>query len=95
MEDISVRVFNQGKATSAACKLTIKLYDIVGERSAVITKDVPSLEPDHGRYLMERGEFLFRKRTGIKATVDSTNVVHESNERNNSKTVNECISEFI
>jgi len=91
MEDINVYVKNQGKATSDPCTLKITLYDVVGGRTAVITKAVPALAPDGLELITEGGEFLFRKRTGITATVDATNVVPESNEANNSMTVHECI----
>ncbi len=41
------------------------------------------------------GGFLYRKRPGITATIDSTNVVTESNEGNNTKTVKECAVRLI
>jgi len=89
-EDIIVHIFNQGVAPSAPCKLKIELYDVIGGRMHTIIKDVPRLEPGRGIEITEIGEFLYRKSTGIKATIDSTNVVAESDEDNNKKTVNEC-----
>jgi len=89
-EDIEVRIKNQGNAPSRPCKLKIELFDNVGARRAVIIKDAPGLNPGEGIRIKERGEYLFRKSDGIKATVDSTNVVDESDETNNSKTIKEC-----
>jgi len=92
-EGIRVYVRNQGRAASGACTLKIELYDVIGGRMAVINKNVPGLEAGGGTIIVESGEFLYRKSSGIKATIDSTNVVNESNERNNSKTVYECVME--
>ncbi|NWF93656.1 MAG: hypothetical protein HXY46_12110 [Syntrophaceae bacterium] len=89
-EDIWVRVRNQGRGASDSCTLKIELYDVIGGRMAVINKSVPKLQPG-GEYMAEeRGEFLYRKSSGIKATIDSTNAVAELNEANNTKTVTEC-----
>ena len=98
-EDIIVYIVNQGKVASAPCKLKIELYDVLWHaktgKKAVIIKDVPRLNPGQRYGIDERGEYLYRKSDGIKATVDSTNVVDESNERNNSMTVHECEPELI
>jgi hypothetical protein len=95
LENIQVNVKNQGRAASAACTLTIELYDVVGSRRVVITKSIAALNAGQSLSVEERGEFLFRKSDGIKATVDSTRVVIESNEANNSMTVRECMIYFI
>lgn len=89
-EDLRVYIKNQGGAASVPCKLRIELYDNVGCRKAVITKDVGALGPGKSACIEEKGEYLWRLADGIKATVDSTNVVNESNEGNNILTVREC-----
>jgi len=94
-ENIRVRILNQGKAPSAPCKLKIELYDVIGGRMHTIIKVIPRLEPGEVIFINELGEFLYKKSTGIKATIDSTNVVNESNERNNEKIVHECIVQPI
>jgi len=95
LEDIQVNVKNQGRVASAPCTLTIELYDVVGSRRAVINKNIPGLNAGQSLSVQERGEFLFRKSDGIRATIDSTRVVNESNEGNNSMTVRECTVYFI
>ena len=90
LEDIQVNVKNQGRAASGPCTLTIELYDVVGSRRVVITKSITALNAGQSLSVQERGEFLFRKSDGIRATIDSTRVVIESNEGNNSMTVREC-----
>jgi hypothetical protein len=92
-EDIIVKVRNQGNAASGPCTLRIQLYDVIGGRMATINKSVPRLERGSGQTIIEHGEYLYRKSTGIVATIDSTNTVNESNEANNTKTVNECAVE--
>jgi hypothetical protein len=95
LENIQVGVWNQGKAKSAACTLKIEFYDVIGGRNVVLTKPVPELNANQSINIVENGEFLFKKSTGIKATVDSTGVVSESNETNNSMTVNNCVLYLI
>jgi hypothetical protein len=91
IENIQVGVWNQGKAKSASCTLKIEHYDVIYGRSKVITKTVPELNPNQSVNIVANGEFLFRKDKGITATVDSTNIVSESNETNNSMNVWNCL----
>jgi hypothetical protein len=95
LEDIQVNVKNQGRAASGPCTLTIELFDVVGSRRAVINKNIPGLNAGQSLSVQERGEFLFRKSDEIRATIDSTRVVIESNEGNNSMTIRDCTVYFI
>ncbi|MBM4146354.1 MAG: hypothetical protein FJ240_08795 [Nitrospira sp.] len=95
LENIQVDVWNKGRAASAACTLKIEFYDVIGGRNVVLSKPIPALNPNQSINIVENGEFLFRKSTGIKATADSTGVVVESDEKNNTLTVQECIIYLI
>ena len=60
----------------------IEFYDVISGRIAVFP--IPGLRPaEQNPLLALSGGILYRKRPGITATIDSTNVVRESNEGNN------------
>jgi hypothetical protein len=90
-EDIVLSVKNQGAADSGPCTLRLEFYDVISGRTAVFSIPVPGLRRGEEKtFTGISGGILYRKRPGITATIDSTNVVAESNEGNNTKTVNEC-----
>ena len=91
-EDIILSVKNQGAADSGPCSLRLEFYDVISGRIGVFPSiPVPGLRRGEEKIFTGiSGGLLYRKRPGITATIDSTNVVAESNEGNNSKTVNEC-----
>lgn len=94
-ENLYVIITNKGNAKSAPCKLKIELYDNVGSKKVTIVKDVPEIAPNTTTTIKETGEYLWRIADGITATVDSTNVVSESNETNNTLNVKQCILYLI
>ena len=90
-EDIALTVKNQGLADAAPCTLRLEYYDVISGRTAVFNIPVPGLRHGEERYFTGvSGGILYRKSSGITATIDSTSVVPESNEGNNTKTVKEC-----
>jgi hypothetical protein len=90
-EDVVLSVKNQGAADSSPCTLRLEFYDVISGRTAVFSIPVPGLRRGEEKtFTGISGGILYRKRPGITATIDSTNVVAESNEGNNTKTVNEC-----
>jgi subtilase family serine protease len=90
-EDIVLSVKNQGSADSGPCTLRLEFYDVISGRTAVFNIPVPGLRRGEEKiFTGTTGGFLYRKRPGITAVIDSTNVVVESNEGNNTKSINEC-----
>jgi len=90
-EDIVLSVKNQGSADSGPCTLRLEFYDVISGITARFNIPVPGLRRGEEKtFTGTSGGILYRKRPGITAIIDSTNVVTESNEGNNTKTVNEC-----
>ncbi len=90
-EGVEVIVKNQGTADAGPCSFKLEFYDVISGRTAVFTIPVPGLRRGEEKILLAiSGVFLYRKSPGITATIDSTSVVPELNERNNTKTVKEC-----
>jgi len=95
-EDIVLSVKNQGSADSGPCTLRLEFYDVISGRTAVFAIPVPGLRRGEEKiFTGTTGGFLYRKSPGITAIIDSTNVVAESNEGNNTKTVKECSVRLI
>lgn len=82
--DLRVSVRNQGSVKSAACKLSIRLFDSAGGEIGQKTIDVPALAPGLTMMLNTPvGSLAPGSRVDLK--VDSTNLVNESNENNNTR----------
>ena len=95
-EDIVLSVKNQGSADSGPCTLRLEFYDVISGRTAIFAIPVPGLRRGEEKiFTGTTGGFLYRKSPGITAIIDSTNVVAESNEGNNTKTVKECSVRLI
>jgi hypothetical protein len=95
-EDIVLSVKNQGLADSGPCTLRLEFYDVISGITAVFAIPVPGLRRGEEKiFTRTSGGILYRKSPGITAIIDSTNVVTESNEGNNTKTVKECSVRLI
>ncbi len=95
-EDIVLSVKNQGLADSGPCTLRLEFYDVISGRTAVFAIPVPGLRRGEEKiFTGTTGGILYRKSPGITAIIDSTNVVTESNEGNNTKSVKECSVRLI
>ena len=95
-EDIVLSVKNQGLADSGPCTLRLEFYDVISGITAVFAIPVPGLRRGEEKiFTGTTGGILYRKSPGITAIIDSTNVVTESNEGNNTKTVKECSVRLI